>query len=334
MKKGFVNIIALLGVALLFGACTNNDEIKQDLLAWNDASNTKLVFMGEATTTAPWWRAPVPVNDLLMNSTGLENMLRAYGSTSTATNLGQLINGIEDQNAQSRDVPAMSGLGGMYGHALLSNSPGVGASNPGAARLTLLTTGDFDGSAKVGVFMSGQITQFEFIRNSTNPTVGNGTLEVVTNILAVKASNGVGAGPLPHAPGNTVSFRWTLAVVNNGYSVVEKGTTSDYFPGTLNFSQAMKDRIDQKKFTHKLWAHGTDIRIRNVEIRRGAIWRPINRTPTPPYAKYATLYDEIPDNCIDMLFVGQPPRFLNNLTEPPIYCLGRCAHPLIINTGL
>jgi hypothetical protein len=93
----------------------------------------------------------------------------------------------------------------------------------------------------------------------------------------------------------------------------------------------MKARIDARGYMYKLWATGTDIEIDEVARKAGNSPNFVTLPSSNP--NYAKLYEEIDDNCIDMLFVAYPPATLGSL-GPPFYCLGRCQDPLIINTGM
>ncbi len=105
------------------------------------------------------------------------------------------------------------------------------------------------------------------------------------------------------------------------------------FCDVMPFSQAMKDRIDLLGFQHKLWAKGAD-NIESTEVLQkpwgGRQFVKIQNTP----GRGAKFYSVGPDSCVDMLFVNQPPASFPDNFKPPMYCLGRCENPAIINTGL
>jgi hypothetical protein len=88
----------------------------------------------------------------------------------------------------------------------------------------------------------------------------------------------------------------------------------------------MLNRINFLGFEFKLWAKGEMIEIVTVEHK--AHNSPIFvRVPDTDWR-----YDQTAENCIDMLFVSYPPPNKGTL-EPPLYCLGRCDTPQLINTG-
>lgn len=80
-----------------------------------------------------------------------------------------------------------------------------------------------------------------------------------------------------------------------------------------------KDSIWQRGLDHKLWAEGTGIVVVGV-IRNGVLLSP----------DHHPLYVSNEDSCIDLMFAGYPP--VSELPPQPGYCLGRCAHPEVVNT--
>lgn len=132
----------------------------------------------------------------------------------------------------------------------------------------------------------------------------------------------------------TEAFKWEVTVKEGGFEVREKVDSVDPFPGTIPFTPAMIARINKLKFKYKLFAKGADsIKIEKVwhknNVSAGSWGQPIKKTNK----KYGGLYNQLAENCIDMLFVDFPPRELGTM-GPPLYCLGRCAKPLLVNTGM
>lgn len=79
---------------------------------------------------------------------------------------------------------------------------------------------------------------------------------------------------------------------------------------------------------HKLWDHitatGSTLRVRLARKKnRGGNWHDL-----PASHPVYELGDE---GCFDMLFRDFPPEWLT--INPPLYCLGRCKVPPLINTG-
>lgn len=258
-----------------------------------------------------------PVNIAIANTSLLKQALEDYKperdpSSPVDPDLGELIQEIEAANESStRKVPGMTGLGGVMGHAFLD-----------AARDALLS-GNYDRQRRVEIALHGQIEDYSF-----NEADGSGSITSVTYIdrTVIPSGNGV-----PNT--KTQAYRWQIEIEAGGFQVVDKGADPHApFPGTMQFSDAMKLRIDSLGFKYKLWAKGTKIKITKVEFKANASspnWRELKKSNS----KYAKLYESDANNCIDMLFVDRPPASLDGM-GPPFYCLGRCANPLIVNTGM
>ena len=226
--------------------------------------------------------------------------------------LGELIDEIEAANeSDTRKVPGMTGLGGVLGHAFLE-----------AARNAVLS-GNYDRFRRVEISVHGQIEDFAY-----NAADGSGRINSITYIerTVIPAGNGV-----PNT--KTRAYKWEIEVEPGGFTVVPKGTDPHApFPGTMQFSDEMKQRIDSLGFQYKLWASGTKIVVKKVSFKANANnpnWRELKKS-NPRFAK---LYEPDINNCIDMLFVDEPPADLGDM-GPPFYCLGRCANPMIVNTGM
>jgi hypothetical protein len=232
--------------------------------------------------------------------------------------LDALIAAIEAANNSANDpVAGLTGLGGVHGRAFLD-----------VAKSALLPNGQFDNAQQIVVSVFGQITDYEFNKSANNPMRGNGRLVVITYVTSTKVPLGNGN----NVP-KTEAYRWHVRVENDGFQVVprDNANPTDPFPGTLAFTPAMLARINLLGFQYKLWAKGTDIKIDTVERKAGNSpnWTILPKT-NPMYQR---LYAEIDENCIDMMFVNEPPMILADGMKPPFYCLGRCESPLIVNTG-
>ncbi len=278
--------------------------------AWSKITQQKLLFKGDA------WPAPVEGNIALSDENDLRNTLELYGDFPGAVSLGDLISQIRSANANPADqAPGTTGLGGALGYGFLD-----------AAGAALTGSGNFNTARQVSLAISGQITDYEFVEDG-NTGRGNGRIEAITYLTWTTVPNGNGRFTT-----RTEAYRWKIRVINNGFSIVPKGTDPNGpFPGTLAFTPEMVSRIDALGFMFKLWAEGTDIKIDEVARKAG---NSPNFTVLPESnPNYAKLYAEIDENCIDMLFVDRPPPTLGEM-EPPLYCLGRCQGPLIVNTGV
>jgi hypothetical protein len=233
--------------------------------------------------------------------------------------LGKLIAEIRACNAgpPAVKVPGLTGLGGALGLSFLDRADNA------------LAGGHFNKGARVVISFHGQITDYEFTETGTTD-MGSGKLEVTTYITWRVVTPGSG-NPAP----KTEAYKWKILVINDGFKVAtHSGDDDNPFPGTgLTFSEEMTDRIKSLGFTRKLWAKGDKIIIDEIRHKRwnsAAFSSPLDSSDP----KYARLFEIDSESCIDMLFVGDPPATFAGLQGPPTYCLGRCANPPIINTGI
>jgi hypothetical protein len=120
-------------------------------------------------------------------------------------------------------------------------------------------------------------------------------------------------------------FHWDIEVRPGTYQVIpHSGDPKNPFPNTVAFDQSKLDDIAQRGLDHKLFAQGPGIRVRHVyKIRDdGSIQR---------YPNNHVYYASTVDSCIDLMFAGKPPAIY--LPPQPGYCLGRCAHPAVVNSN-
>lgn len=302
-----------LVAALLLSACVSQQPTMMPPMtapAWSNITLQKLLIKGDT------WPAPLEGNVALSNETDLRMALEAYGNFSGMPNLGNLIAQIRSANMTADPVPGMTGVGGALGHGFIN----------AADRALQSGNGNFDTTQQVILEISGQIMDYEFVEDG-NTGQGNGRLEVITYVTSTKVPHG--NGPVIT---RTEAYRWKIRVINNGFRIVPKGADpSDPFPETLQFTPEMVNRINFLGFMFKLWAEGTDIKIDEVARKAGSSPNFVVLPQSNP--NFAKLYEEIDENCIDMLFVARPPQTLEGL-DPPLYCLGRCEGPLIVNTGV
>ena len=310
MKNGLAACLCVIAALLLSASASEGQITMAPTPAWSKITQQKLLFKGDA------WPAPVAGDIALANENNLRMTLDLYGDFPGAPSLGALISEIRSANANPADqVPGMTGLGGALGHGFLD-----------AAGAALTGSGNFNSAQQVSLAISGQITDYEFVEDG-NTGQGNGRIEAITYLTWTTVPDG--NGPMIT---RTEAYRWKIRVINNGFRIVPKGTDpNDPFPGTLAFTPEMVSRIDILGFMFKLWAKGTDIKIDEVARKAG---NSPNFTVLPESnPNHAKLYAEIGENCIDMLFVDEPPPTLEGM-GPPLYCLGRCQSPLIVNTGI
>jgi hypothetical protein len=314
MHVTWTKFVTLAVLILLLSACVTPQVTTRSPSTSQPPNITKmrLLFMGDDETK---WREPLEVHAVLMDENDLRKTLGILisGDIPKLQNLGELIRLIRTTNERAEgQVPRLTGLGGVYGHALLDL----------AAKA--LSDGAFNTLQQVIVSVFGQITHYEFHQNPQNPTTGNGALEVITYVTSETVLPGQGVIML-----QTEAYRWKVRVVNDGFQIVQhSGNANDPFPNTMVFTPEMLARVQVRGYMYKLWAKGTVIKIDLIEKRQGTNWIPLSKTD-PQYTK---LYAEVDENCIDMMFVQAPPASLGGM-KPPLYCLGRCQNPMIVNTG-
>ncbi len=177
--------------------------------------------------------------------------VRAQGDPAD-NNIGRIIGNIRNANrVNGRVVPGMTGLGGVFGHALLNRSKAA------------LNGNNFNAAERMIVTIAGQINYFEF-RETSGINAGDADIVATTYITWKKVSSGLG-----NPPAESDAYRYTIAIRNNGFKIVEIGNDpNDPFPGTMNFTEDMKKRTVSLGFKYKLWAEGTDIRVTKVERKK------------------------------------------------------------------
>ncbi len=310
MKSEFAKCLGLVA-ALLLSASVSQQMAQAQTDAADDITQQRLLVKGDN------WPAPLEGDVALSNEANLRMALEAYGNFPNTPNLGNLISKIRSANMNpAGQVPGMTGLGGALGHGFID----------AADDALNQSSGKFDTTQQVILAVSGQITDYAFVEDG-NTGRGNGKLEVITYVTSTKVPHG--NGPLRT---RTEAYRWKIRVINNGFRIVPKGTDpNDPFPRTLQFTREMVNRINFLGFMFKLWVKGTDIKIDEVARKAGSSSNFVVLQKSNP--NFAKLYAEIGENCIDMMFVDRPPPNLGGM-QPPLYCLGRCQSPLIVNTGI
>lgn len=306
MKIPFSGIVAIIA-ALTLSACESRQRQApiEDFASWTDIVPQKTLIQISPES------GPVDLNSVLSNEADLRSALdNLFPVASNIDNLRERIEFIrgEKSGADRERFELLNGLGGIFAQAFLN-----------AAEATLDDSGAFDPRKRVYEFVYGQIDEYEYDKEA-----GSGRIVDTTYFTTVTVPLGI--GPILS---ETESYRWTVSVEDGGFTVVPKSNADpdDPFPGTLEFDQAMLDRIELLGFEYKLWAKGTAIAIELIEIKGEG---------DPDYVAVPASdprYMTTAENCIDMLFVNFPPAILGEL-RPPLYCLGRCENPMLINTGL
>lgn len=169
--------------------------------------------------------------------------------------------------------------------------------------------------AQLSKTFAGKIRAYLF-----NENTGAGYLEVETRVTT----------RVQGTPVSVDRYYWWIAVGaagGDGFTVHERQDSQpdNPFPGTINLPAEAKafdnpDGIWQRGLDHKLFAQGETIAVLAV-TRNGRLLPPDD-----------PVYSTSPASCIDLLLRGYPPR--ETLPEQRAYCLGRCEHPMILNTGV
>ncbi len=301
------------------------DAVNAEFLVhpWQGVRDTRLVVQG------------APANDVLnrRGASGLNSALERFGGTERSGKLFDRVSQIRDSNEiSSIDVPGLTGVGGIFGHAFVEAAARkhIRNINRGAG-----VWGRFDPLSSVEMNLAGQIVDYHH-----NDGDGSGRIESITYIEYAYTPPGGGA-PVEW----TDAYRYKVVIDPGGFEVVPRcdvnppqctpGDT-DPFPGTIGFDSQTLQRIwdPTDGFRYKLWANGTEIRV--TEVKRvanytgGVDWSTVPALPNA--GPYARLYETDADSCVDMMFQNEPPETLPDDAAPPFYCLGRCADPLLINT--
>lgn len=298
----------VLVAALFVSACAPKRVILpvEEFASWSDVvPQQTMVSVGAES-------GPKNINDVLANEEDLRRALDTlFPEVANVSNLGEriaIIRGGKEGGDERRRFEVLRGLGGVIADEFLD-----------AAAATLNDRGVFDGTKRVYEFIYGQIEAYTYDKDK-----GSGTFQTVTYYTTVIIPAGI--GPIIST---TDAYRWNVAVGEGGFTVVDRDDSAPDgpFPGTIPFSQAMKDRVQSLGFQYKLWAVGTIIDIKDV-------WHKAPGSATfVRLADSDSKYDQTAENCIDMLFVNFPADQLGIL-KPPLYCLGRCKSPELVNTGV
>ena len=159
----------------------------------------------------------------------------------------------------------------------------------------------------------GQLVPAEY---SYNENDGSGRLQVIMTTLR-------------HVPGGPTipaeAYRWTVNIKPGGFfeHLKDLQNPGNVFPNTPLAISAQQ----AAGFNYKLFAQGPDaIEIESIEVKQGnGQWTDL-QPPNHPF------YDVQSMSCIDIMFPGEPPDTLDAGAVPPLYCLGRCSSPPLVNT--
>lgn len=270
------------------------------------------------------------INTLLATEGNLINGIDGFAqhAGNHNKNIRKLIAQMRASNQNSaKKAPGFTGINGALAHEVLTI----------IEEEALLPSGMYDGRKKVVVSMEGKVIDYGFKGSVGIP--GDGKLTVIAAVTYKVIPSQGGSTP------KTDGYKWEIKVNNNGFEVHNNCQTSGAcgpndqpFPGTMEFSQTMINRVQTLGFQHKLWAKGTDIEVVNVWRKKNFQWTDAGdssywggRLPDAS-AIWGRLYKIDQDSCIDMMFVDPPPKKYTDLQGPPFYCLGRCEQPAIVNS--
>lgn len=313
-------LIAAAIAAFAVATITNADTASAQNIEW--ASDTNMVV--------------VPDNGVRRDETGaliaraaLDNTLDGIGAgiTMPTTSNRAKIDAIEASVDQATQANGIVGLGGVNSHLFMW-----------AAAKTLAASGNLDLTKPYELRIFGKIKQYRFTPSTDDPFQGNGVLQVVTGARYWPLDPNTGARDKQNK--QVLRFRYRVRVRNNGFKVIERDDLdpNDPFPGSqIMFDDDMIEKLNERGYRYKLHAKGTTIRIQKVWVKENnGPWAliPKDETPGDPNDKYRSLYQQVDENCIDILFVDFPPTTKAGLGTTPAYCMGRCATPLIVNTGM
>ena len=137
-------------------------------------------------------------------------------------------------------------------------------------------------------------------------------------------------------------IHWDIEIPEGSFSVVERippngvddpATYGNPFPMDITTAlpaftvdPADPRSVWRRGLDHKLSAVGRSIEIAHIHYRRLADPELVRYDDTHPW------YDSSDASCVDLFTQGRPPGTFGELASGG-YCLGRCAHPMIVNSG-
>ncbi len=185
------------------------------------------------------------------------------------------------------------------------------------------------------MILRGKIRDYTFIRDPESGQPGRGS-----GHLAVDICTDID-GFVPVGEDRREFFHWDLEVIEDGFIVNTRteptnpnvlSTYSEPFPGVslvlpeMTWSPASPHSVWRRGLDHKLHSNSRWIQVRNVYHRKLA---------DPDLVRLDDqhhFYESTAASCIDLFTAGPPPGSFGELAGND-YCLGRCAHPPIVNSG-
>ncbi len=192
-----------------------------------------------------------------------------------------------------------------------------------------------DGEPVADKIFMGKIRDYTYVRDpaSADPGKGRGHLSVDTCTDI--------DGFVPVGEDRREFFHWDLEVIEDGFVVNKRTEPSDPsdmatyeapFPGIdlvlpeMTWSPADPRSVWRRGLDHKLHSSSTWLVVRNVYHRKLVDPLLVRLPDGNP------LYGVTEASCIDLFTQGPPPGTFAELAGND-YCLGRCAHPPIVNSG-
>lgn len=183
--------------------------------------------------------------------------------------------------------------------------------------------------------LMGKIRDYTYVRDSESEDPGKGSghlsVDICTDI----------DGFVPVNEDHREFFHWDLEVIEDGFVVTKRTEPSDPsdittydapFPGIdlmlpeMTWSPAYPSSVWRRGLDHKLHSSNQWLKVSNVYHRK--LDDPhLVRLPNDNWR-----YEVTEASCIDLFTQGPPPGTFAELAGND-YCLGRCAHPPIVNSG-
>ena len=199
---------------------------------------------------------------------------------------------------------------------------------------------------KCSLRITGKIREYSFHPHEPYGPIGNGRL--IVDVVHQKFDEM--RAPSDPMPTQTEEYQWTVQLRNaRVLSRNDEGYYEYPFPslqGNPDVSpggdRKPKDPVKvvfPKEATNPcnpngIWRRGLDHKIYaegGEEIIIEEILRSINGGPKTPLPANHPWRQITPESCVDLMFKGYPPA--EYLPVQREYCLGRCAHPVIVNSG-
>jgi len=179
----------------------------------------------------------------------------------------------------------------------------------------------------------GRIRDYTFVENPAAGYKGGGHLavDICTDVLEF----------VEVGQDRRIFYHWDIEVGDNGFDVwvrseptsaTKPADYSDPFPGVgvvlPDFSADPADprSVWRRGLDHKLHAAGLVVKITDIYAR------PLETSTLKRLEDEHDWYEPTEASCVDVFTEGRPPGTFAELASGG-YCLGRCLHPPIVNSG-